>query len=334
MEIAELDARPRLRHCTMLDDGEGPLRLIVGNEHFELTEIVGSREIFYSVKCKLDGRHTVSDIAKFSGLSIDEVSAVVKLFADLGLLRREKVEEHIKISAFADRLEQTLTMWRRQIGYHPLFQKLSKGEVRREVLVGLVIETYHVVRLASHHIGVALAHAQDQDLRNILSHYLCDEHSHAPLILDTACALGVSRDHVVNAHPLIGTMSLVNMLCEIARSDTIAYIAATKLFEAVPQELSDAKRSISSISEAYNIDVSVFDSMLSHTMEDMSASHADLLKVTLERKNKISCERAHTIVNHLHDLKHSYDQHHDQILQYYSDVSNYIPRLKVDYFSL
>jgi hypothetical protein len=36
----------------------------------------------------------------------------------------------------------------------------------------------------------------------------------------------------------------------------------------------------------------------------------------------------------MHDLKHSFDQYNDNIIVYYSDVSNYIPRLKVDYFSL
>ena len=48
----------------------------------------------------------------------------------------------------------------------------------------------------------------------------------------------------------------------------------------------------------------------------------------------IDAREAHHAVNCMHDLKHAYDQLHDQVLQYYSDISNYIPRLRVDYFSL
>ncbi len=48
----------------------------------------------------------------------------------------------------------------------------------------------------------------------------------------------------------------------------------------------------------------------------------------------VPAAQAHRAVNNLHDLKHSFDQYHFGIIGYYSDISNYIPRLKVDYFSL
>lgn len=73
--------------------------------------------------------------------------------------------------------------------------------------------------------------------------------------------------------------------------------------------------------------------MIKHMMIDVAAGHKGLLEEALEGRESVDAEQAHRAVNYLHDLKHSFDQQHDEILKYYGDF-NYIPRLKVDYFSL
>ena len=67
---------------------------------------------------------------------------------------------------------------------------------------------------------------------------------------------------------------------------------------------------------------------------NVKANHTGLLEEALEGRDVVPAAQAHRAVNNLHDLKHSFDQYNDNIILYYSDVSNYIPRLKVDYFSL
>jgi len=49
---------PRLRHFTMLSNSsEEVLHTVVGTEHFELKEFLGSRDTFLNVKRYFDGRH-------------------------------------------------------------------------------------------------------------------------------------------------------------------------------------------------------------------------------------------------------------------------------------
>jgi pyrroloquinoline quinone (PQQ) biosynthesis protein C len=326
--------KPRLRHCTMLDDGVSPLRLIVGDEFFDLSEETGTRRTFFEVKRRLDGRHTIREIAEAAGVDESDVEALVELFSRNGLLRPDGDETIIDTARFVDRIEKTAAMWRRQIGYHPLFQGLSRGELRLEVLQGLVIETYHVVRHSSRHIATAIAHAQDEWHRTLLADYLADEKSHESLLLETAARLGLERSAVEQAHPVIGTISLLQMLCEIGRSDTLAYFAATRLFEAAPAEMQYATYSIRQIADAYGLGEAVFEPMMTHARLDVASGHVNLLAKALEGRDGMPVGSAHAIVNHLHDLKHTYDQHHDQIVLYYSDPSNYIPRLRVDYLSL
>jgi hypothetical protein len=95
-----------------------------------------------------------------------------------------------------------------------------------------------------------------------------------------------------------------------------------------------SRRGIATIAEAYDINVQAFAPAIRHLRADIAAGHASLLDIALADVKAIESERLHRIVNMLHDLKHAYDQLHDGILQYYSDISNYIPRLQVDYFSL
>jgi pyrroloquinoline quinone (PQQ) biosynthesis protein C len=327
--------QPRLRHCTMLDGGpDEALRLIVGDNHYELRETSGDRIRFLKVKSLLDGRHTLDEIAATTGEDRRDIEDLVEKFDQLGLFRNEASEPLVSVDKVAPRLKSTLRMWKRQIGFHRLFQSLISGSARKEVLLGLFIETFQILRLGPQHMACAIAAAESHRLRNHLSEYLAAEYEHSSLLLQTCVNLGCRREQIEQAHPIVGTSSLVHMLSEIGRADTLAYMASLSLIEAQPEDAIEAERSMTAVAEAYRIDIAAFAPALSHMKADVAANHASLLDIALADIVAIESERLHRIVNMLHDLKHAYDQLHDGIMQYYSDISNYIPRLRVDYFSL
>ena len=146
--------------------------------------------------------------------------------------------------------------------------------------------------------------------------------------------IGIPGAHLASAHPTIGTISLINMLCEIGRSSTLAYIACTSLFEARAANADQAENDFREICKRYEIPKESADLLIGHFRADLNAGHASLLSEYLSGDNKIPAAVAHEAVNYMHDLKHSFDQYHDQILTYYEDISNYLPRPKVDYFCL
>jgi pyrroloquinoline quinone (PQQ) biosynthesis protein C len=263
-----------------------------------------------------------------------DVDAAVAALGACGLLRRETPLATVPAAELRPKLKATLAMWRRQIGYHKLFEGLVQGRVRVEVLQGLFIETYHVVRLAAQHIATAVAAAEDPRLRAMLSAYLADELGHEGMLLETCVNLGCRRGDVVAAHPTVGTLSLINMLCDLGRRDTLAYVAGTTLFEALPEDEREGEESVAELVRHYGVPAAAFGPALRHLQMDARAGHASLLDHALDGAADLPAERVHGIVNMLHDLKHAYDLHHDQILHYYGDISNYIPRPKVDYFSL
>jgi hypothetical protein len=88
------------------------------------------------------------------------------------------------------------------------------------------------------------------------------------------------------------------------------------------------------IFELYELPLEAMNGPLTHLEKDIEMGHTSLIEQALSDVEDVRIDEVNYAINCVHDLKHSFDQFHDQILQYYSDISNYIPRLKVDYFSL
>ncbi|QPP05829.1 hypothetical protein G4Z16_04805 [Streptomyces bathyalis] len=329
------EQRPRLRHCTFFVPNRGSVLMIVGDQHFELEQHGAQLKDFLNFKRYLDGRHTVSEISEITGVSVPDAVGIVGSFAEQGLLRTEENElENIPVDAFLKQIDKSTAMWTEQIGYHRLWSGLENQDFRKEVFLGLILETYHYINSASRHISTAIAHCTDPAWKRLLSEYLAEEYDHAWMARDSLVRMGLPQEQVENAHPLIGTWSWINNLCEIAREDTLGYLACTKLFEARGTDTLDGARTLQRLAVQYGFPEDCLAPLLSHVEEDVKANHTGLLEEALEGRESVPVQQAHRAVNNLHDLKHSFDQYNDSIVQYYSDVSNYIPRLKVDYFSL
>lgn len=329
--------KPRLRHFAMVAGAEDEaLQVIVGTEQFEIMELAGSRIKFLEVKSLLDGRHTINEIADRTGVSVPEISRMVEDLSDMGILRSPgtNVQPLIPVKEFTEKVKSSCIMWQRQIGYHRLFSLLLSKDVRKEVFTGYLLESYHYVHSAQKHIATAISHCKTDPWREMLVDYFVEEYDHGKLYLDSLEKMGFRREDIINAHPIIGTMSLINMLCEIGRSSTLGYLACTSLFEANKEDFAEAKSKLEYVARQYGIDANSLAGIISHMEEDIKLDHKSILEEALAETEMIEVEEAHYAVNCLHDLKHSFDQFHDQILQYYGDISSYIPRLKVDYFSL
>jgi Iron-containing redox enzyme len=325
---------PRLRHCTFVKRDDDSMYMIVGQDYFDLTQEFGPLEKFLEVKSYFDGRHSIKEISERTGVAYEDIKGIVDTFAELGLMRQEEPVELIPVESFLSRVEDSCVMWKRQIGFHRLYRQLYEGAVTKRVFVGVFQETYHYVKSAPKHIATAIAHCKNDDWQSILTEYFNDEYNHSELILRTLENLGVQRERAVSAHPIIGTMSLINMLCEIGRNSTLAYLACTRLFEATQEDAVDAEQAWKEIAARFDVDSKAIEPFLNHMRGDVISDHGSLFARALRGERYIDAKEVHYAVNCLHDLKHSYDQFHDQVIQYYSDISNYVPRLKVDYFSL
>ena len=248
------DTKPRLRHCTLVDQGATqPLLVVVGTTYFELSEESGDRSTFLNIKRYFDGRHSIREISSITSVPEDEICDIVSQFADLGLMRRVNPGSSISSTDFVARILECCSMWSKQIGYHRIFGLLAEGKVRKEVFVGMLLENYHYVRSAPHHIGVAREHCSNPAWKAILEDFWNEEQGHEELYLQTLVRIGLKREEVEAAHPLIGTLSLTNMLCEIGRTSTLGYLCCTSLFEARGEDFEGAKNALESLGQNYGV---------------------------------------------------------------------------------
>ena len=335
LDFQDPEFKPRLRHCTFFQPDEGPVLMIIGDEHFEITQTGADFDEFLNLKRYLDGRHTIKEISTLIGQPVNGVLDVVAAFGEQGLIRVEQRGlTEVPVPVFLDQVDKATGMWSEQIGYHRLWSGLVNHAYRKEVFLGVIMETYHYIKSASQHISTAIAHCQDPAWRQLLSEYLAEEYDHAHMASESLCRMGLTHAEVEDAHPVIGTWSLINNLCEIARRDTLGYLAATRLFEARGGETLEGAHALQDMAESYGYPADCLSPLVSHVEIDVVANHTGLLEEALQGRACVPAAQAHRAVNNLHDLKHSFDQYHFGIIGYYSDISNYIPRLKVDYFSL
>ena len=328
-------AFPRIRHCMFIDHGVDDAAIMVaGRKYFEVEGKDLTREQFMVAVSYLDGFHTIEDIATAMQLSVSSVAALLSSLDDLGVLEQPERVGSLAVVQFVDLVQSICKEWRRQISNHQLFRGLEEQSFRKEVFLGLIIETYHYVKSAPRHIATAIAHCNDEQFESSLIDYFVEEHAHSDRVLITAEKMGISRQSIEQSYPISGTIAVTQMLCDIARKDTLAYMACSALLEMPAEQYGPATESIQEICESYGYAREVLDSFISHAGEDVSAGHCNLLAVNLQQRATVTLEQVHTVVRYLHDLKHSFEQYYDHLIKYYSNIANHIPRQPVNFFSV
>jgi hypothetical protein len=330
----DLDFKPRLRHCTLIDDpSSNHTTLVIGKAYYSMERISGDRAALLKVKSLLDGRHTISEISLDTGVSTDSISDVVSTFGEAGLLQTRTADPKISIETFKDRVEDSTIMWRKQIGLHGLFSGLAEGTFRREVFIGLLIETFHYVRMLPRSLHAVAEKMPDSPFRKVILAYAEEEMDH---FLDYRKALKrIDRvgPHLDDSHPTIGTLSLIRNFESIGYRDGLSLLCSLQLIEARPSEMESAEKNLLEIAGRYGLQ-DIMTPFIEHMKSDVASGHANLLSSALRGIHTVSIDDAHAAVNDMHDVKHCFDAFHDSIIQYYSDISNYIPRPKVDFFAL
>lgn len=325
----------RLRHCTFVDHGvDDAAVMIAGRKHFEVKGVHLTLEQFMVISRYLDGEHALHDIAEATQLSGSDVALIVNSLTELGMMEQSEKSSSLSVREFMQGIDGVSEAWGRQLSAHRLFQGLRDRSFRQEVFLGLMIETYHYVRSAPRHIATAIAYCSDRRFEELLSGYFVDEYAHADLMVRTLEKLGVPRPLIKQSRPTSGTLSLINMLAEIARKDTLGYLACTTLTEVREKDYQSAISSTREMSEEYGYSAEALDDFITHSTEDVGAGHSKLLSVALDGHASISAEQADLAIECLHDLKHSFDDYYDHVIKYYSNIANHIPRRPVNFLSI
>lgn len=326
--------KPRLRHCTIVaDPAQASVTLVVGRKHLELEHEAGARDDFLALKGYFDGHHTIREMGDATSIDPADVLGVAQAFEEAGLLQTRTSAPRIPLGDFLERVEDTSIMWRRQIGLHRLFGGLEEGIYRREALLGLLLETYHYVRLLSPTLAQVAESWDDSPAKQVVLEYAYEEMEHHrdyEATLDTVPRL---RGRIASSHPTVTTLSLIRNFESIGRRSSLSLVCCLQMIEARASEADHGEAHLRKIARVYGLD-ELIDPFVKHMRADLGLEHSSLLMKSLAGTSDVAAAAAHESVNDMHDIKHCFDEFHDGIIKYYADISNYIPRPKVDYFAL
>lgn len=335
MAVSQPREYPTLRHSVITSNEDaGTIFVICSGECFEIKVEAGEQKYFLQLVKYFDGRHSIEQIIEKTGIEKEDLIDTIEVLSSMNLFKTENSVSNIEKSQFFDKFEKAALMWSRQLNTHRLYKGLEQQQFPKDVLIGMILETYHYVASAPKHSATAIAHCNDKRLENILTHFFVDEYNHARLLLKTLENLGLSREQVINSKPLAGTQYLINTLCDLGRRHTLCYFGGTALFEGRADDFDQSKDSLEKICSNYGIDPSAVEPMVDHLRGDIVANHRGLLEEALDNVTHLEASIAQSIVNSCHELTEAFNFFSENIITYYSSASASIPRQPVDYFAL
>jgi pyrroloquinoline quinone (PQQ) biosynthesis protein C len=179
----------------------------------------------------LTGDHTVTEIAAKCDWNRDDCSRAVQELYELAVLTDAAARPAPALSFYRHALALGRRGTVRQLSRSPVVQLLARGQLSKRLVVGYLVEEYHLVASAASHIAPVIAAAPNERLRRMFSDYLSGEYWHCLLLEKGLLAAGLSQEQIAASDPLPGTLAAINLCRDSARTDLLAYAVCLSISE-------------------------------------------------------------------------------------------------------
>jgi TENA/THI-4/PQQC family len=239
----DLEFRPRLLpEISFLFDGKSlqAVKLIDGPSELDpslmATDAViplegERRERLEKIHSFLDGTRTINQIATQCDLNRELCSRFIQELYEQGIVEDAAARPAPPLSFY----NHAVTLGRReslrQLSRSPMAQHMLRGTLTKRLVVGYLVEEYHLVSSAASHISPVIAAAPTAHLRMMFSDYLSGEYWHCQLLERGLLAAGLTKEEVAASDPLPGTLAAINLLRNSARTDLLAYSVCLSINE-------------------------------------------------------------------------------------------------------
>jgi pyrroloquinoline quinone (PQQ) biosynthesis protein C len=275
---------PRMRAVDGVVWSNGATVFDRNGKRYELTGIDESR--WKAIFERMDGTRTIGELCRSAKLDESALHEIIDRLRNEGVINAGVDEpERWSGKEFWSLHDQYCRGWLDRIAGHPIWPALASGTAQRAVAVGFVIEKYHYIEGAHEHMAFAVANADPRIGRDLIRHFQ-EEYSHGELYLAGLTSL-LPRESVVRSLPLPSTRALLNLLNELAQSDSLAYYSANEFLQKTENDeevLRTATESFyTAIERAYALPAEICESMRRHTRLDQALGHADVFREMCEK---------------------------------------------------
>ena len=316
-----------------IDPQQDTALLITSQNKFQVPAAAALQ--FLRMRSYCTGWHSLEDVAEKSGLSLDDVNALLSSLAPAGIVYGA-TDEGSKLSAehVRDVLSRACCIWSDELRISYIGNEFAEGALPKSVLIGWLIEMYHYIRDFPDAIEHGAEHASGK-LRDVLRRYADEERGHEGFVLQTLLNLGMSKVEVTTSIPLLSTRLVGFLMRELFELEPASTLMVAAVIEAQEFDEPQIAKFKARLLEHYGIDVRAFDPYFRHQEIDVSLGHAALLASNMDLVEINDAHLLDQLVNKIHDLKHAFDLQGIEIKAYFTTLNGkYLPRQPVTFASI
>lgn len=257
---------------------------------------------------------------------IEEIPELLTEFDRRGMLtetQREVTFHDVTGCQFYRELYRFINRLKRQFPDSPFSRKMADGTIARNQLIGYALESYHVTHLCPRLLAPSLANYESPATQKLLQEFFVSELHHDRLIENSLKSVGIEGEQLQRIQPLPMTFAVCSTLAVFAKQHPLSFKAALMLFE------EDDKRFHELFKErcqALELPSEFYKPILLHAGINEEGGHEDITGILLAEVPYVSPEEQLVVKKNLGILMESMVLRTSEILDYYGNPNNIIPR--------
>ncbi|XXX74470.1 iron-containing redox enzyme family protein [Sorangium sp. So ce134] len=241
---------------------------------------------------RLDGEHSVSQLAGALGIDAGGCAAIVACLVDNRMARRVDAQAPKPLSGaqFAKICRDLIPGWKSRLFGHPMWRALSSGDASRALFEGWLLENFHFIEGVTLRLSAAVAHCGDPALRKHFIKHFAEEYDHCEFFRRALAACGISDEEIAASPPLAATQAVLSWARDAARKDPLCYAACSAFLESTGADRESAKEFFERMARSY--EPRAVKLMAQHAQLDEKYGHAGFLEKICEELGDIEAARA------------------------------------------
>jgi pyrroloquinoline quinone (PQQ) biosynthesis protein C len=273
------------------------------------------------------GGLTIRDLTSHSPGIAEQIPGLLAEFDRLRLLvdsdsgaghgTRSGVQLYREVLRLADRVTGRLAK-------SAFYKALLEGRASRQQIIGYGLEYYWIVKAAPGIIGPALSMAHCVEERALLQDFLKSELGHDKFLGEALTTVGVTPEQLEAHQPLPTTFALGASLGVYARQHLLSFKASLFLFERAQPAFIDA---FDDRCRALGLPEAFYLPLREHADLNSEYDHADISRSLMALEHAVDSETCVVVKRHVSLMVETMIQQEEQILSYYDQHRDRIPRI-------
>lgn len=316
--------RPRLRDGVWVQFLATGLEIRDGQQGIAITVPVADQlEMQQLVRCLQAGGFSRGDLAQACPRLRRQIAELLSAFEAKGWLRTEVCDRPLSGSQFYREISHFLAGLKSQFPPSVVAQRMMEGTITREQLMGYVLESYHVTHLCPRLLAPALSQFDSPKSQVLLQNFFTSELHHDQLIEKSLKSVGITPAQIQTLQPLPMTFAVCSSLGVWARQHSLSFKSALMLFEEDDQAFHQLFKQCCA---DLDLPTGFYQPILLHAHVNEDGEHDQITRLLLDEVAYVSIEEQGLVKQNLATLLTSMVLRTQEIIDYYGDPSNPMPR--------